>query len=99
VNVTPTEGMYKAMDHLVTATVGDQPGNKETSSAAHDRRQARRQMFDILHNLVRLSMRIGVARFCEERGIPVVKDSIEPDPVAKAVREDAPVSNVIAIGR
>lgn len=96
-NVTPPPGLYKVMAALVDKTCGEAPTDKETTPAADERREVRRAMFDVLHNMVRLSMRVGAQRFCEERGLPVVEDQVKPDPVGKAVRDAQPVSNVVQI--
>jgi hypothetical protein len=94
-DVTPPPGLYKVMLNLTDAFIGEEPLAIETTRAANDRREARRKMMDILHNIVRLSMRVGVARYRTENGLPVVEDSVRPDPVLKMVRDDRPESAVV----
>jgi hypothetical protein len=61
-DVTPTPAMLRAMQAFVNATIGDAPGSHETTTPANNRRAARENAMQFLHNLVRLSMREGVAR-------------------------------------
>jgi hypothetical protein len=98
-DVTPTPGLLRVMEHLTQEFIGEEPLAVETSTAAQNRRAARRMMMDILHNIVRLSMRIGVARYLMAHGKPVVEDNIKPDPVGKAVRDSAPTSGTLQIVR
>lgn len=94
-DVTPTPKMLQVMQKMVDGLIGEEPLKLEKSTAANSRRNARKQCMDLLHNLVRLSMREGVRRDREARGMPTVEDGIRPDPVAKAVRNSFPESDSI----
>src|SRR5689334_9578589 len=95
-NVTPHKKMFEAMEAFVASTVGDAPLAVETTTAANNRREARRRAMDFLHDLVRLCMREGVRRYCVERGLPVIEDEIKPDQLAREQRQDgAKQSNVV----
>jgi hypothetical protein len=54
--------MFEAMTKITDAMCGEEPGAFEKSPAAEQRRGNRRAMMDMLHHLVALSMREGVAR-------------------------------------
>lgn len=82
-DVTPPPGMLKAMLAFTDALVGEAPTAIETSPAAEKRRDDRRRVMDFLHNLVRLSMRVGVGRYYEEQGWPTSEDQIRPSPIKK----------------
>jgi hypothetical protein len=93
-DVTPSPGMYRAMEAFVSSTIGEAPLKSETTTAANNRRQARRVAMDFLHDLVRLSMREGVARDRRERGMPTVQDDVQPNKLAREVNQ-AMNSNVL----
>lgn len=95
-NVTPPDNLYRAMCKLCDHFVGEEPARLETTPAAERRREERRSFMDMMHTFVRLTMREGVRRYCEERGLPMVEDAIRPDPISKAVREALPASGTIA---
>lgn len=92
-DVTPPPGMFKAMQTFVDSVIGEAPAAIETSPAAERRREERKTAMDFLHNLVRLSMRMGVARHYQEMGWPTIMDDIRPNPIKK----DVPVSDNIVI--
>lgn len=83
-DVTPTPQMFQAMSAFVDATAGEEPGKLETTPAAEKRRSARRSAFDVLHGLVRLSMREGVRRDRASRGMAVAADEVRPNPLRRA---------------
>jgi hypothetical protein len=89
-NVTPTPAMFKAMSILVTKLAGEEPGKLEKTPAAERRREARREAFDVLHQLVALSMRTGVARYLQEIGLP----TREATSIESATADDKPVPTV-----
>jgi hypothetical protein len=94
-DVTPTPKMLEVMNKMTDGLIGEEPGKLEKSHGATNRRHARRACMDLLHNLVRLSMREGVRRYLEAQGMATTPDSIKPDPVAKAVRNSFPESDTI----
>lgn len=61
-DVTPSKLMFTAMSNLVDATVGGAPVAVDNSTGANERRIRRQWMFEILHQLVAISMREGVNR-------------------------------------
>lgn len=86
-DVTPSPGMYRAMAAFVDSAVGEAPLAVETTTPANNRREARRVAFDFLHDLVRLSMREGVARYRMARGEPCVQDEVRPNVLAREQRQ------------
>lgn len=77
-NVTPSPKMFEAMTKFTDALVGEEPGKLETTAAARKRRSERRRVMDFLHNFARLTMRVGVQRYFEERGLATMQDPILP---------------------
>ena len=61
-DVTPNNLMFAAMSKLVDLSAGEDPQLMDQSQGALDRRVKRAMMFDLLHQLVGISMREGVNR-------------------------------------
>lgn len=69
-NVTPTDPMYRAMNTMADVFCGEAPLSVEISPAAMKRRERREIFMSLMHTFVAMTMREGVRRFCEERGMP-----------------------------
>lgn len=72
-DVTPPDGMLRAMMKLTDAAIGEEPMTMERSPAAEKRRMARRRMMDILHDMTAMAMRVGAARALKERGFTTIE--------------------------
>lgn len=86
-DVTPSKKMFETMQTFTDAVCGEEPTKLDHGPGAQKRRAHRRMVMDFLHNIIRLSMRVGVARYRMERGLPVVEDQVRPNPLKKAVSD------------
>lgn len=65
-DVTPTDKMFRAMQHMVDVLVGEEPNPLNRSAGANARRIKREGCMNLLHDLVAISMREGVNRAVRE---------------------------------